>query len=130
MINKRIVYEALNRSLASESSRKFSKKDQTVDQDGLISVLIFDIFGGEILKTHSKKKWHFYNRIEGERVDFAITTDPSVNSSKSKFEDILSSPEEPLDYIDQVDYSTFFMTFVRAFEESVGLDKYRLGLTA
>jgi hypothetical protein len=127
MINKKIVYEALNRSLASESSHNSPRKNQTSTQDSLISLLIFDIFGGEILKTHSKKDWHFYNRIDGERVDFALTNDPSVTDQNKEFEDIPSSPDEPLGYVDQTDYSTFFMKFVKAFEETIGLDKYNRG---
>jgi hypothetical protein len=127
MINKRIVYEALNRSLASESGHKFPIRNQVSSQDSLISLLIFDIFGGEILKTHAKKRWHFYNRVEGERVDFALTNDSSFAESDNKFEDIPSSPEEPLDYLDQADYSNFLMKFVRVFEETVGLDRYTPG---
>ena len=70
-----------------------------------------------------KKDWHYYNRIDGERVDF---TGSEIKKSPrdTRFEDIPSSLDETNDYIDQADYSTFFMGFVRAFEESVGLKKY------
>src|ERR1035437_7277495 len=95
----------------------------------LLSLLIHDIFGGEILKTHTKKYWHFYNRIDGERVDFTSSKNGKSTIANS-FEDIPSTPDETHDYFDQVDYSTFLMRFVRAFEETVGLDKYRSGLPA
>lgn len=126
MFNKMIVYEALKRSLAPDSSRKLTPENQTNGQDGLISLLIHDVFGGEILKTHKKKDWHFYNRIDGERVDFTKSEIKEL-IGVTKFEDILSTPDETYDYFDQEDYSTFFMKFVRAFEETIGLDKYNPG---
>lgn len=114
MFNKNVVYEALKRSQTSDRG-----------QDSFISLLIHDVFGGEILKTHEKKNWHFYNRIDGEIVDFTFE-----GKSAGIFENIPSTPDETCDYIDEADYSTFFMRFVRAFEETVGLEKYRSGLTA
>lgn len=115
-----VVYEALKRSQASVH---FS------GQDSFISLLIHDIFGGEILKTPKKQNWHFYNRIDGERVDFTSIKEGQYKGATG-FEDIPSTPDETYAYIDQADYSTFFMRFVKAFEETVGLDKYRTGLTS
>ena len=116
MLNKNVIYDALKSSLTPDPG-----------QDSIISLLIHDVFGGEILKTHKKKKWYFYNRIDGERIDFTLKKkSPSIKV----FEDIPTSPDETYDYIDQVDYSTFFTRFVRAFEETVGLEKYRSGLSA
>jgi hypothetical protein len=129
MLNKMIVYEALKHSELPESNQRLIPFQHTSDQDSSISLLIHDIFGGEILKTHMKKRWHFYNRIDGERVDF--TGSETIKSvGDTKFEDIPASPDETFDYIDQADYTTFFMRFVRAFEEAVGLDEYRQSLSA
>jgi hypothetical protein len=125
MVNKVIVYEALKRSEFPESNSRLTSIFKTSGQDRLISLLIHDVFGGEILKTHKNKNWHFYNRIDGERVDFTKAGKPF---EKNGFEDIPSNPDEI--FFDQDDYSTFFMRFVRAFEETVGLDRYRPGLSA
>jgi len=125
MVNKVVVYEALKRSETPDSNSGLTSFLKSSGQDSLISLLIHDVFGGEILKTHKNKNWHFYNRIDGERVDFTKAGEPV---EKNGFEDIPSNPDEI--FFDQDDYSTFFMRFVRAFEETVGLDKYRPGLTA
>jgi hypothetical protein len=124
MFNKIIVFKALNCSLTPDSNRRLISGNQTDGQDSLISLMIHDVFGGEILKTHKKKNWHFYNRIDGERVDF---TRSKMGKSiiSSGFEDIPSTPDETYDYFDQVDYTTFFTKFVSAFEEAVGLDKFQ-----
>lgn len=128
MFNKMIVYEALKRSLAPDSSQKLNRETKTNGQDSIISLLIHDIFGGEILKTHKNKDWHFYNRIDGERVDY-LETEMEKSIASEKFEDIPATPDETHDYIDQSDYSTFFMRFVRSFEEAVGLEKYKPGFS-
>jgi len=128
MFNKMVVYEALKRSLTPDPNRKLTSVSQAEGQDSIISLMVHDVFGGEILKTHNKKDWHFYNRINGERVDF--TKSEEVKSVEdNRFEDIPSTPDETYDYFDLVDYSTFFTKFVSAFEETVGLEKYRTGLT-
>jgi hypothetical protein len=106
MFNKSIISKALRRSTTTLKG-----------QDSLVSLIIHDIFGGEILKTWSKKNWHFYNRIDGERVDFT--------KKGSSFEDIPSTPDETYAYVDQADYLVFLTRFVRAFEETVGLNNYR-----
>ena len=124
MFNKIIVFKALKRCLTPDSNRRLMSGNQTVGQDSLISLMIHDVFGGEILKTHKKNNWHFYNRIDGERVDF--TRSKMGKSIKaSGFEDIPATPNETYDYFDQVDYTTFFTKFVSAFEEAVGLDKFQ-----
>ena len=124
MFNKIIVFKALKRCLTTDPRRRLISGNQTDGQDRLISLMIHDVFGGEILKTRKNKNWHFYNRIDGERVDF--TRSKMGKSIKaSRFEDIPSTPNETYDYFDQVDYATFFTKFVNAFEEAVGLDKFQ-----
>lgn len=124
MIDRMVVQEALKRSWELDNNPGFTPVNPEEGQDSLISLLIHDIFGGEILKTHKKKGWHFYNRIDGERIDFT-GSEMSKFSEENRFEDIPSTPDETYSYFEQEDYSTFLMRFVRAFEEAVGLEKYR-----
>jgi ssDNA-specific exonuclease RecJ len=83
--------------------------------------LIYDIFGGEILKTHEKKGWHFYNRINGKRYDFA-KSETGKFSNDNCFEDLPSNIDEIHNYFEQEQYSPFYMRFIREFEETVGLE--------
>ena len=124
MVNGKIVQKALKQALALENNPGLRTNNPPNDLSSLISQLIYDIFGGEILKTQMKKDWHFYNRIDGERVDF--TRSEIVNSYPVKcFGDIPSTPEEICNYFAQEDYATFFMRFIWAFEEVTGLQKCR-----
>jgi hypothetical protein len=95
----------------------------------LISLLIHNLFGGEILKTHNRKGWHFYNRINGERIDFMQPVMEKSNH-KNRMEDLPSDPDETCNYFEPEDYSTLFMRFIWSFEEAVGLDKSKFGLMA
>ena len=49
-------------------------------------------FGGEILKTDVNGAWHFYNRIDGRRVDFTMK---SIHSPIG-YDDVPSSRDEAL----------------------------------
>jgi hypothetical protein len=110
-----VVHEALKKSL--------NQNEYFGEKDSIISLVIHDIFGGEILKTRNKKGWHFYNRVDGLRFDFSSS---SVDKTKRKehFEDIPAAPGEIYNYFEMEEYSTFLTSFVRSFEEALGLKKY------
>jgi hypothetical protein len=124
MINRRFVKEALRSTWELDKSADMTTFEPPVDQSCETSTLIFDIFGGEILKTHNKKGWHFYNRINGKRIDFTGSKTGKSSGTK-RLEDIPSTPDETYNYFEKEDYLTFFIRFIRAFEEAVGLKKYR-----
>jgi hypothetical protein len=118
MFNLIVVHEALKKSRTPDVPQS--------DEDSLISLLVHDVFGGEILKTKQKRGWHFYNRIDGLRVDF---TRPEMDKSdkEKRFEDIPATPEDTYCYYEHEEYSNFLLRFTRAFEESVGLDRFHAG---
>ncbi len=117
MFNLRVVHKAIMKSRIQQISAD--------EQDSLISLLIHDVFGGEILKTKSRRGWHFYNRVDGIRVDFTKPEFREVINGKRCI-DIPVSTEEPSSYFEQEQYTAFLMRFVRTFEEMVGLRKYRV----
>ena len=127
MLNKTVVQKALKRSLAFDANPKFTHTLPLEGQSSIASQLIFDIYGGEILKTKMKKGWHFYNRINGERIDLAISG-MRKSSKDIRFEDIPSNSDETNNYFEQEDYSALFNRFIRTFEEIIGLNKYQTGI--
>jgi len=129
MIHKNIVQEALQHTWPWHKTQIIPPDEPVNGQDKEISLLIHDIFGGEILKTPKKGSWHFYNRINGERLDFSLSPgDHEIKSSH--FDDIQSTPEEAYQYFDQTDYSSFYMKFILAFEELAGVNFYRTEYTS
>jgi len=119
------VEAALNRAWRFEKSPELTPDKTAINKSSVISQLIFDIFGGEILKTHKRRGWHFYNRINGERIDF---TKPELKtiSTEELFEDIPASVNEIHYLFEEEQYQPFYMRFIREFEETVGLGDRRL----
>ena len=122
MIDRKIIKKTLKRTQELDKTSGLKSMISKHDESCFISMLIYDIFGGEILKTHNKRGWHFYNRIDGERLDFAMPY-KSRSSSRNHFEDLPATNDEPRYYFANEDYSTFFERFIRVFEEAVGLDQ-------
>jgi len=124
MIDSRVIQTAMNRVRRSENNPVLIPVKSSVEQSSVISQVIFDIFGGEILKTHKRKSWHFYNRINGERIDFTKSKIKKVPAD-NHFEDIPVSIDEIHNYYEQEQYLPFYMMFIREFEETLGLKDCR-----
>jgi len=118
-----VVGEALRRTIPPDGlkpgSRGMSSKNRGVE----LSVLINDVFGGEILRTHKGSGWHYYNRIDGECIDLAGQVFNTKSDSSCPGENP-GAPAKSSGYFEQNDYTKFFLRFVSAFEETVGLGKY------
>ena len=122
-----LVREALRRAMPP--SEKLSGKAGPSGKlhDVEISILLNDVFGGEILRTQKGRNWHFYNRINGECVDLASQEDTSSPDDSSFGKS--SATAETTGYFEPNDYTTFFLRFVSALEETVGLGKYQAART-
>jgi len=128
MFNRKVVQKTLKKTWILDGNPGCNPDKPADCQSSMISRLIYDIFGGEILKIRNKKGWHFYNLINGKRIDF--TGSEFIKSSgNNRLEELHSTPDETFDYFAQEDYSTFFIRFIRAFEEAIGLEKYQPGVT-
>lgn len=125
MFDPIIVRKALIKSLVEDSNVELFPSNPAEGEDSLISLLVHDIFGGEILKTPKKNGWHFYNRVEGLRIDLT-SSETEIPKKSKQFEDIPCLPGEIKNYFAMEDYSSLFMRFVQAFEEIVGLKKCHL----
>ncbi len=128
MFYTKVIQKALKRTWLSEENPGYSPNNHSKGLSSLISHLIYDIFGGEILKTHMNKSWHFYNRIGGTCIDFTRSEMGKFTEDKS-FEDLPSTPDETHNYFAQEDYSIFYVKFLRAFEETIHLENYQPGFT-
>jgi hypothetical protein len=129
MVNSKVVQKALKQTLALEKKPGSKTNYSANGQSSIISRLIYDIFGGEILKTRMEKGWHFYNRIDGELIDFT-RSEMNKSSADNSLEEVPSPPDETYNYFAQEDYTIFLTRFIGAFEETVGLNKYREDLRA
>lgn len=74
---------ALYHSWSIVTAKQWSSDNPAKGQCNVTTMLVHDLFGGEVLKTPLPDGSHFYNRIDGERYDFTA----------SQF-------EQPIDYAD------------------------------
>jgi hypothetical protein len=63
------VVAALRRSWSSRTSGMWLVDNPARGQCNVTALLVNELFGGEILKTPLPEGDHFYNRIDGRRID-------------------------------------------------------------
>jgi hypothetical protein len=113
---KKEISEALKHTWAWAHQPESHSGISPGGQDREISLLIHNIFGGKLLKTKLKRGWHFYNYIDGERLDFS-------DSPLESFEDIPSTPEEVMPDYELADSISLNLSFSIAFEKELGLNE-------
>ncbi|MEM7506381.1 MAG: hypothetical protein AAF415_06520 [Pseudomonadota bacterium] len=64
------VQSALERAWGPGSSTLWTPERPVAGHCGVSTLVAHDHLGGEILKTRYGDLWHFYNLIEGQRIDF------------------------------------------------------------
>lgn len=80
------IREALDNAWSLETAVQWSKENPANGQCNVTAAVIYDLFGGEILRTRYPSFWHYYNRIGGKRVDL---TDSQFSRPGARF----SAPE-------------------------------------
>ena len=84
------IQSALEERWSIESSSKWTKENPAKGQCSVSAVVVYQYFGGEILKTKVDGSWHFYNKVNGRKFDF--TSEQFEN--EIEYSDIHSSVEE------------------------------------
>jgi hypothetical protein len=86
------LYHVLRRCWSPETSSKWLPDNPARGQCSVTSLIVQDVFGGEILKTRIGPSWHFYNRIGETRWDLTV----SQFDVPIPFDDLLASRDEVL----------------------------------
>lgn len=93
----------IKKSWSSETSspswrENWNKENPSAGQCAITALLVNDYFGGEIMRCMTSMGSHYYNRIDGEIVDFTVeqfgNEIPDYNSGEPRSRDyLLSSPD-------------------------------------
>ena len=86
------LYRRLRGAWSTETSSQWRPDNPAAGQCSVTSLVIQDELGGKILKTDVNGAWHFYNRIDGRRVDFTM----SQFDSPIGYDDLPSNRQEAL----------------------------------
>lgn len=114
------VRAALRPSWSRETAVQWTAEYPASGQCNVTAAVIQDLFGGEILRTELAGIWHYYNRIDGKRVDL---TDSQFNAPGARFaapetyQDVLTDHKAAMEGIAQREYDTLRASFLAFFEE-------------
>jgi hypothetical protein len=103
------VAAALFDSWSLKTSGKWLASNPARGQRNVTALLINELFGGEILKTPLPQGNHFYNRIDGKRIDL---TD-SQFEAPVKYLDMASDRSEALAGTSAPKYETLRAAFLK-----------------
>lgn len=67
------LHARFRQSWSIETGRQWRIDNPAAGQCGVTSLVVNDELGGDILKTDVNGAWHFYNSIDGKRVDFTMS---------------------------------------------------------
>jgi hypothetical protein len=67
------VQSALRKAWSLSTASQWTADNPAAGQCNVTSLLVHDLFGGELLKTPLPAGDHFYNRIGGQRYDFTAS---------------------------------------------------------
>ncbi|MCA6114515.1 hypothetical protein J6524_06220 [Bradyrhizobium sp. WSM 1738] len=86
------LYRKLREAWSAETSGKWRPDNPAAGQCSVTALVVQDELGGEILKTDFGGAWHFYNRIDGRRIDLTM----SQFDSPIGYDDLPSNRHEAL----------------------------------
>ena len=69
-VDQNRILAALYHSWSIVTAAQWAADNPARGQCNVTTLLVHDAFGGDILKTPLAEGDHFYNRIDGERLDF------------------------------------------------------------
>lgn len=102
---------ALLGSWSIETSGNWLPDNPARGQCNVTALLINELFGGELLKTPLPEGDHFYNRIDGERIDLTA----SQFDGHIDYLDITSSRHEALAGTSMAKYESLRAAFAKHF---------------
>ena len=89
------VREALENAWSLETAKQWSSENPANGQCNVTAAVIHDLYGGEILRTRYPTVWHYYNRLNGKRVDL---TDSQFSRPDARFDAPSSYDDEISDW--------------------------------
>lgn len=65
--------ERLRSAWSTETGGKWRPDNPACGQCSVTALVLQDLLGGDILKTSVEGQWHFYNSVDGQRLDLTAT---------------------------------------------------------
>ena len=101
------VRAALGTAWSVETAVQWTPDNPAAGQCNVTAAVIHDLFGGEVLRTQLPGVWHYYNWLEGRRVDLTdsqFNVPGAVHPWPDPYEDHLSTAAAAMTGIPQREY--------------------------
>lgn len=86
------VLLAVESAWSPATSTQWTPNNPARGQCSVTALVLHEMLGGHILKTRVGEAWHFYNELEGERLDLTASQFPAPIA----YEDIASDSAEAM----------------------------------
>ena len=117
--NENLVRNALEQAWSRETAVQWSKENPANGQCNVTSVVIFDLFGGDILRTRYPEFWHYYNRVDGQRLDLTDSqfTRPGARfTAPESYDDVVATREQAMHGIPEREYDALRYALLKALD--------------
>lgn len=84
--------ERLRAAWSKRTASVWRAENPALGQCSVTALVVRERLGGELLKTRVGGAWHFYNRVDGRRVDLTA----GQFAEAIAYEDLPATPEEAL----------------------------------
>ncbi|MEM8837170.1 MAG: hypothetical protein AAGE89_03690 [Pseudomonadota bacterium] len=114
--NETEVRGALMKAWSVDTAVQWTEDNPASGQCNVTAAVVFDLFGGDILKTRLPGVWHYYNRIDGIRCDLTdsqFSAPGGLFSAPETYEDQDSSIEEAMEGIPRHEYEMLRLALLR-----------------
>ena len=105
--NEDQVRSALEKAWSLDTAQQWSQENPANGQCNVTSAVIYDLFGGEVLRTRLQTVWHYYNQMDGKRCDLTDSQffrPGAFFPAPESYDDELSSRDTAMEGIPQREY--------------------------
>jgi hypothetical protein len=94
------IEKQLRVAWSTETASTWTSDNPARGQCSVTALVIQDLIGGDILKTRVGPHWHFYNSLQGKRVDFTA----SQFDQDIRYDDLPATRDEAMKDTSQEQY--------------------------
>jgi hypothetical protein len=110
------VRASLRTAWSLDTAVQWTKENPALGQCNVTAAVVFDLFGGEVLRTELAGIWHYYNRIDGQRFDLTDSqfTEPgALFDAPKQYQDEVSSVRAAMTGIPQREFDELKRALIR-----------------
>lgn len=114
--NEQQIRQALLKAWSLDSAVQWTDQNPASGQCNVTTAVIYKLFGGNILRTKLPGVWHYYNQIDGTRVDLTdsqFTAPGALFEAPEAYDDEISSIQDAMNGIPEREFNSLEKALLR-----------------